>query len=661
MKYIILLVITISIISTVNATKVLAQKPSEFFRIMVVDDQTGKGVPLVELSTTNNISYYTDNNGIVAFYEPGLMNQKVYFHLKSHGYQYHKDGFGYSGIALETKPGDSAVIEITRINIAERLYRITGQGMYYYSELVGFQVPDKLTSSNCNGKVMGQDSYNEVVYKGKLFWFWGDTGRPGYPLGNFRTSGATSELPGEGGLDPSVGIALNYFVGADGFSKQMFPNDMPGPIWMSCMVVLKDKDGTERLVGSYARIKNLGEAYERGIAIYNDSAEIFEPLVQFDLDFPLFPEGHPFLAVSEGKEYLYFSSSVPYTFRVPADLEHFTNPEAYEAYTCLAKGSKYNKSSVKLDRNPDGSLAYSWKTKTAPLTSSQQVELIETGQLKREEALVQLQDIATGNLVQAHSGTVFWNEYRKRWVMIFQQIWGTSILGEVWYAEGDSPLGPWVYSTKIVTHDNYSFYNVGQHTLFDQEGGRLIYFEGTYTKSFTDNPVATPRYDYNQMMYRIDLNDSRLYLPVPVYHISNAKEQPAYALRETVYSLDDWNTVKDIPFFALAPNRYVKGTIAIHLDKAKGRLKAGDLDARHLSVFYALPAESAPTDSLFALGNLSNIAYLYEYQNDQGDYIYSTLKELKAMKRSEKPICRVWRNPSTQLNLDYSAKPISFR
>jgi len=33
------------------------------FRIQVVDDQTGRGVPLVELATVNQIRSYTDSNG----------------------------------------------------------------------------------------------------------------------------------------------------------------------------------------------------------------------------------------------------------------------------------------------------------------------------------------------------------------------------------------------------------------------------------------------------------------------------------------------------------------------------------------------------------------------------------------------------------------------
>ena len=49
------------------------------FRIHVVEEGTGRGVPLVELRTVNQIRYITDSNGIVAFDEPGLFNRKVYF------------------------------------------------------------------------------------------------------------------------------------------------------------------------------------------------------------------------------------------------------------------------------------------------------------------------------------------------------------------------------------------------------------------------------------------------------------------------------------------------------------------------------------------------------------------------------------------------------
>jgi hypothetical protein len=63
---------------------------------------------------------------------------------------------------------------------------------------------------------------------------------------------------------------------------------------------------------------------------------------------------------------------------------------------------------------------------------------------------------------------------------------------------------------KVATHDrgasgDYAFYNPTSHKFFDQDGGRIIYFEGTYTNTFSGNSEQTPLYDYNQIMYRLDL------------------------------------------------------------------------------------------------------------------------------------------------------------
>ena len=52
----------------------------------------------------------TDSAGRVAFFEPGLMNQAVFFYVRSHGYEFPKDGFGYAGVRVETKPGTAETI-----------------------------------------------------------------------------------------------------------------------------------------------------------------------------------------------------------------------------------------------------------------------------------------------------------------------------------------------------------------------------------------------------------------------------------------------------------------------------------------------------------------------------------------------------------------------
>src|SRR4051794_35071903 len=143
-------------------------EPSGSFAIEVVDDQTGRGVPLVELQTTYGTRYYTDSAGLVAFYEPGLMGRKVFFSVSSHGYEFAKDGFGIRGVALETKAGGSAKLKIKRVNIAERLYRITGVGTYRDSVLLGRKPP--IAEPLLNAEVTGQDSVLTAVYRDRTFW-----------------------------------------------------------------------------------------------------------------------------------------------------------------------------------------------------------------------------------------------------------------------------------------------------------------------------------------------------------------------------------------------------------------------------------------------------------------------------------------------------------
>src|SRR6516162_5529017 len=82
------------------------------FRIQVVEEGTGRGVPLVELRTVNQVRYVTDSNGIVAFDEPGLFNQKVFFSIRSHGYEVDKDSYGLRGAAFFITDGGSAQVVI---------------------------------------------------------------------------------------------------------------------------------------------------------------------------------------------------------------------------------------------------------------------------------------------------------------------------------------------------------------------------------------------------------------------------------------------------------------------------------------------------------------------------------------------------------------------
>lgn len=489
--------------------------PSPYFKIQVVDDQTGRGVPLVELRTVHNIRHVTDSAGLVAFREPGLMDQRVFFHVKSHGYEFPKDGFGYRGVALEVKEGGSAQLKIHRLNIAERLYRVTGGGIYADSLLLGEPVP--LRHPALNGQVLGQDSVMTALYRGKIYWFWGDTARPSYPLGHFQMSGATSLLPGQGGLDPSVGVDLTYFVDDKGFSRKMCPmtrGDIPIMVWLDGFTTVRDAKGEERLIARYTQMKSLAEMLEQGLALFNDRTETFEKVLEFDLkDRWRHPQGRPIVFEEGGRPYRLFPTPYP-TVRVAADLASARDPAAYEAFTCLVPGTRYDKASAKVERGADGKAVWAWKRGTDPITQAEEKDLIAAGRLTADEAHFQLADADTGQPVQLHGGTIYWNAYRGRWVMIGLQSYGTSMVGEVWFAEAAAPVGPWRWARKIVTHDQYSFYHPAQHPYFDQEGGRIIYFEGTYAETFSGNPLPTPRYDYNQIMYRLDLADPRLKGPL---------------------------------------------------------------------------------------------------------------------------------------------------
>src|SRR4051795_4244935 len=93
------------IVLCLAASMVEAQPRTKYFKIQVVDEQTNRGVPLVELTTTADVSYFTDSNGLVAFDDPGLMGKQVFFFVKSHGYEFPKDGFGYRGTRLNVTEG----------------------------------------------------------------------------------------------------------------------------------------------------------------------------------------------------------------------------------------------------------------------------------------------------------------------------------------------------------------------------------------------------------------------------------------------------------------------------------------------------------------------------------------------------------------------------
>jgi hypothetical protein len=325
---------------------------------------------------------------------------------------------------------------------------------------------------------------------------------------------------------------------------------------------------------------------------------------------------------ADGQEYVYFAGGMPLV-RVRASLASYLDPSQYETYTFLPAGSGSD-----VQRNPDGSLKFEWRGGQPKLDLKQVNKLIAEKRIRAGESPVHLIDIETGKPVLTQQGSVYWNDHRQRWVMIISQSFGSSMLGEIWFAEASRPEGPWVYARKIVTHNDYSFYNPKQHPYFAKDGGRTLFFEATYTSTFSGNKHPTPLYDYNQIMYCLQLDDPRLNLPVPVY------ERPGDAG-------STWSTVRHgnaAPRFFALP-KPAEGTVPIGWDEKTGRLvglaKAAD------ALFHAA-ADPA------ALG-MDYLLPLHEWTRaNQAQTIYShdgNPPSNGKWKRSVEPLCHVWPLP----------------
>ena len=395
----------------------------------------------------------------------------------------------------------------------------------------------------------------------------------------------------------------------------------------------------------YVKIRNQLKVYQHGLVEYRPEIQRFEKVVQFP-DASLYPgdypSGHPFLFRDRGVDYVYFANPYP-LIRVPADPEKLKDPRSFESFTSLKPGT--TRARQQLDWGPDGSPRYGWKRQTQVLPQDQQNKLISAGRIRSHEALLNLQDVNTSKAVLAHGGSVYWNAFRDRWVMIAVESFGsTSYLGEVWYAEADTPLGPWVYARKVVTHDKYSFYNPKQHPMFDKDGGRIIYFEGTYTTTFSGNPNPTPRYDYNQVMYRLDLSDRRLALPVAIYEASKDRGPARLVTRKGV-SESAGAAPGPIAFFA--PDRPGNDTLPVYEQVDSAGQQTLRVEAE------GPPKTGKDGGPLFFLLRDDNgkrapaTLRLYEYTDASGGRSYSIHPPETAGRPAAgaRVLGRVWKNP----------------
>lgn len=444
----------ILILTAANAT--LAELPC---RVEVVDRENGWPVPMIELRTTSDVALVTDNAGVAAIDQPDLLDRLVWLGVSGQGYNVRADGFGSQGVRVTPRAGETLRIEVDRNIIAKRLGRLTGGGIFAESQKLGDHADWQESG------VFGCDSVQVAEHRGRRFWLWGDTDLPSYPLGVFHCSSATSAAQPIDKFEPPIAVQYDYFRDDKGVPRGVAKMPGHGPTWLGAYVSLPARDGAARLVATYTKIAPPLDAYECGLCVWNDEREEFELLRKLweksddaAPQKPLMPNGHPALWRDEaGREWLLFGNPFP-TMRCPATFEAWQDSSTWEAL------------------EPQKSLRS-----------------------------------ADGEEVLPHSGSIAWNEYRGRWVTVFLQQFGKpSAFGEIWYAEAPTPTGPWGTAVKVLTHDNYTFYNPRLHADLTDPKSPVLLFEGTYTNSFAGNPPPTPRYDYNQLLYRLDLDDPQL-------------------------------------------------------------------------------------------------------------------------------------------------------
>ncbi len=424
--------------------------------IKIIDSKNGWPVPMVELRTTHNLRFVSDNAGLIAMDAPELMGVPTWFHVRGHGYELPRDKFGYAGVRLTPQPGGNLTVRVNRRLPAMRLGRITGVGMFAESQKLGLKTEWK------DQPVFGCDSVQNVVHNGKLFWGWGDTNLSHYPLGRFHMIGATTPVNPLSALQPPIRLRYDYFLGDDARPRNLAKMPGKGPTWLDGYASLPDRSGHHHLVASYVKIEPPLAAYEAGLCVWQEESQQFKQhrvlWSKTSSDAPVPPTrpyGHSIQWTDEsGVEWVLFGDPFP-KLRCRATFEGWSNPKTWE--------------------------------------------ILDTPQNVKPRS--------GGKAITPHRGAIAWNAYQNRWIAIFTQNGGeSSLIGEIWYAESDSPLGPWEQAVHVVTHDQYSFYNPQVHPSFTPGESSQLIFEATYTRTFSKSQDPTPRYDYNQVLYRLDLD-----------------------------------------------------------------------------------------------------------------------------------------------------------
>ncbi|MBL9113624.1 MAG: hypothetical protein JNJ83_01360 [Verrucomicrobiaceae bacterium] len=440
--------------------------------VQVVDETSGRGIPMVVLSANNGATWVTDNAGWACVDEPDLQGQPIYLTAVSPGYVYPKDSAGFSGTEVKVEAGGTVVLKMMRTDLAERMARLTGTGLYRDSKALG---KDIAIAAHTPPPLARQSNALTELHRGEVCWLWQEAEQMTHPGQRLAVTGTKSRL-----ASPPSALAMEQWSPTPA-PQTLLP--VPGAPWVVVdgLVSVPDADGNARLVAHYIIQGKDTAKVEHGLAELNEEG-LFDRIVVLGDEYQWqLPAGGAVKVKEHEQEWLYFAR--PFcTVRVPATFEAIRTPSFYQALTWDADAKDYR-----------------WQTERGPMEPSNEVELLAGGMVSANQARFRLLEAVSGTAVPVATGSVQWNEFRQRWVMI-----ASAALDEVWYAESVKPEGPWGKAVRIVTLAGMDYRKVCQRPFLTEEKGRVIYFDGAVSGS------GLPRYEGCQLMYRLDLSDARL-------------------------------------------------------------------------------------------------------------------------------------------------------
>jgi hypothetical protein len=270
---------------------------------------------------------------------------------------------------------------------------------------------------------------------------------------------------------------------------------------------------TGGLFALYAKVQGLGPPLWWGALVWNTTESRFDELSRWNTSVaPFLQDGVLGAQATVGVDgYIYFTSAYP-QYRVPAHPASFAAlPTTYEGWSCLENGTTVADNRV--ERGSSGKPVWQWRLATEAPSEDDEKHKLNLWPAGRWLSL-------NNGTVQLQRGSTHWNDALGRFVLV-----GSADPGTVWVAAADkgAPIeGPYRTAVLVAAHNSTgstlspqgsitsratNLYNPTQHPFLTDplSSPTTIFFSGTYCTSFAPQEHKTPLYDYNSLMYRVDL------------------------------------------------------------------------------------------------------------------------------------------------------------